>query len=105
MRRLPTAEQAKWGRTGGRLALGWLAVLRLLWEVGKRSFRRATTYRLATASGAFVNTVFGYIRAAVLIYVATENGGSVRGLTGQDLATFAFLSQSFIAIVGAFNVA
>lgn len=87
------------------MALGWLAVLRLLWEVGKRSFRRATTYRLATASGAFVNTVFGYIRAAVLIYVATENGGSVRGLTGQDLATFAFLSQSFIAIVGAFNVA
>ncbi len=74
-----------------------------MWEVGKRSFRRATTYRLATASGAFVNTVFGYIRAAVLVYVAAESGGSVRGLTGQELATFAFLSQGFIAIVGAFR--
>jgi len=78
-------------------------VLRLLWEVGKRSFRRATTYRLATLSGAFVNTVFGYIRASVLIYVAARSGGTVRGLTGQDLATFAFMSQGFIAIVGAFR--
>ncbi len=78
-------------------------MLRLLWEVGKRSFRRATTYRLATASGAFVNTVFGYIRAAVLIYVASRSGGAVRGFTGQDLATFAFISQGFIAIVGAFR--
>ncbi len=84
-------------------SVGWAAVLRLLWEVGKRSFRRATTYRLATASGAFVNTVFGYIRAAVLIYVAAESGGVIRGLTGQELATFAFLSQGFIAIVGAFR--
>lgn len=78
-------------------------MLRLLWEVGKRSFRRATTYRLAAASGAFINTVFGYIRASVLIYVAVESGGAVRGLTGRELATFAFLSQGFIAIVGAFR--
>ena len=78
-------------------------MLRLLWEVGKRSFRRATTYRLATASGAFVNTVFGYIRASVLIYLATQSGGEIRGLTGEQLATFAFLSQAFIMTVGAFG--
>ncbi len=89
---------------GPAARLRWSAVVRLLWEVGKRSFRKATTYRLAAASGAFVNTVFGYIRAAVLIYVAAENGGVVRGLSGRDLATFAFLSQGFIAIVGAFTV-
>ncbi len=83
--------------------VGWSAVARLLWEVGKRSFRRATTYRLATAAGAFVNTVFGYVRAAVLIYVASESGGIVRGFSGEELATFAFMSQGFIAIVGAFR--
>jgi ABC-2 type transport system permease protein len=75
----------------------------LLWEVGKRSFRRASTYRVATASGAFVNTVFGYIRASVLIFVATQSGGEVRGLSGPELATFAFLSQAFIMTVGAFG--
>jgi len=78
-------------------------VLRLLWEVGKRSFRRASTYRLATASGAFINTVFGYIRASLLIFVATQSGGEIRGLSGQDLVTFAFLSQAFITTVGAFG--
>jgi len=83
--------------------LAWLAVPRLLWEVGKRSFRQATTYRLATASGVFVNTVFGYIRASILIFIATESGGEIRGLTGNDLATFAFLSQAFLMTVGAFG--
>ena len=78
-------------------------MVRLLWEVGKRSFRRATTYRLATASGAFINTVFGYIRATILVYVATVSGGEVRGLSAQELATFAFMSQGFIMIVGAFG--
>ena len=76
---------------------------RLLWEVARRSFRRSSSYRLATASGVFVNTVFGYLRAAVLVFIATSSGGSVRGLTGQQLVTFAFVSQGFIMIVGAFG--
>ncbi len=83
--------------------LGWLTVPRLLWEVGKRSFRRATTYRMAAASGIFVNTVFGYLRAAILIFVATQSGGEVRGFSGPELATFAFLSQGFLMTVGAFG--
>ncbi len=78
-------------------------MIRLLFEVARRSFRRASQYRLATASGVFVNTVFGVLRASVLIYVARENGGEVRGFTGGDLATFAFVSQGFIMVVGLFG--
>ncbi len=78
-------------------------MVRLLFEVARRSFRRASRYRLATASGVFVNTVFGVLRASVLIYLAGENGGSVRGLSGAELATFAFVSQGFIMIVGMFG--
>lgn len=78
-------------------------MIKLLWEVARRSFRQASTYRLATASGAFVNTVFGYVRASVLIFVATQNGGEIRGLSGEDLVTFAFMSQAFIMTVGAFS--
>jgi ABC-2 type transport system permease protein len=76
---------------------------RLLWEIARRSFRRATHYRLATASGVFVNTVFGYLRAAVLVTVAAKAGGEVRGLDEVDLATFAFVSQGFIMVVGIFG--
>jgi ABC-2 type transport system permease protein len=78
-------------------------VIRLLWEVGRRSFRLATTYRLATASGVFINTVFGYLRAAILVFVARTAGGEVNGMTEADLATFSFVSQGFLMIVGAFG--
>lgn len=78
-------------------------MLRLLWEIGRRSFRRASSYRLATASGVFVNTVFGYVRASVLIVVAAAGGGAIRGFDAVDLATFAFVSQGFIMISGAFG--
>ena len=78
-------------------------VVRLGWEVARRSFRRATTYRMATASGVFVNTVFGYLRASIYVFVATSAGGTVRDLTGEQLVTFAFVSQGFIMTVGAFG--
>lgn len=78
-------------------------MLRLLWEIGRRSFRRASSYRLATASGVFINTVFGYIRASVLVVVAVAGGGTVAGMDTVDLATFAFVSQGFIMISGAFG--
>lgn len=58
---------------------------------------------MATASGVFVNTVFGYLRASVLVFVATAGGGAVRGMDASDLATFAFVSQGFLMISGAFG--
>jgi ABC-2 type transport system permease protein len=75
----------------------------LLWEIARRSFLRASRYRMATASGVVVNTVFGYLRASVLIVVALTAGGTVRGLDTTDLATFAFVSQGFIMVIGAFG--
>jgi ABC-2 type transport system permease protein len=76
---------------------------RLLWEIARRSFLRATRYRMATASGVVVNTVFGYLRASVLIVVARTAGGTVRDLGIEELATFAFVSQGFIMVIGAFG--
>lgn len=82
---------------------GGFAATTLAVEVARRSFRRASSYRLATVSGVFVNTVFGYLRASVLVFVAVSSGGSVRGLSGEDLATFAFVSQGLIMVVGVFG--
>lgn len=76
--------------------------MRLWWEVGVRSFRRASTYRLATASGVFTNTIFGYLRASILVFVAGAGGAAI-GMTGEELVTFAFVSQGFLMIIGAFG--
>lgn len=75
----------------------------MLWEVARRSFRRISGYRLATASGVLVNTVFGYLRASVLVFIAVSAGGVIRGMTTEEVATFAFVSQGFIMITGAFG--
>jgi ABC-2 type transport system permease protein len=59
---------------------------------------------MATAAGVFVNTAFGYLRAEVLLFVATASGtGVVRGMTGEELVTFAFVSQGFLVVIGAFG--
>lgn len=87
----------------GRIDNSPIATSKLMFEIARRSFRRASSYRLATASGVFVNTVFGYLRASVLVFVAATSGGAVRGLTGADLATFAFVSQGLIMSVGLFG--
>lgn len=58
---------------------------------------------MATVSGVFVNTVFGYLRASVLVFIAISGGGMVRGMDAADVATFAFVSQGFIMITGAFG--
>jgi ABC-2 type transport system permease protein len=58
---------------------------------------------MATAAGLSVNTVFGYLRASVLVYLVTAQGGSMRGMSAAELATFAFVTQGLIAPVGAFG--
>lgn len=71
-------------------------------EVAKRSFRRHSTYRAATAAGAFTNTVFGFIQAYVMVAVF-ETRDDVNGLDLSDALTWVFLSQSLIACLGVFH--
>jgi ABC-2 type transport system permease protein len=65
-------------------------------------FRRHSTYRAAAIAGAFTNTVFGILRAYVLIALWEARPG----LAGYDLAdavTFCFLSQAFIGPMQVFG--
>jgi ABC-2 type transport system permease protein len=77
--------------------------LRLLFEVARRSFRRWSTYRMATAAGVFTNTVFGYLRAYILIAVAASGGSAATGWDEATLVTFAFITQALLAGTGAFG--
>jgi ABC-2 type transport system permease protein len=76
--------------------------MRLYWEVARRSFRRWSTYRSATAAGAFTNIVFGYIKAYILLAVY-EHHAEVGGFDAADAVTYVFVTQGMFAMVGAFG--
>ncbi|WP_371785337.1 ABC transporter permease [Streptosporangium subroseum] len=71
-------------------------------RIAAYGFRRHSTYRAAAIAGAFTNTVFGILRAYVLIALWEARPG----LAGYDIAdavTFCFLSQAFIGPMQVFG--
>ncbi|NED94857.1 ABC transporter permease [Phytoactinopolyspora alkaliphila] len=66
-------------------------------------FRRWSTYRLATAAGAFTNSVFGLIKAYITIGAIGAAGGSLAGYDAATGATYAWLVQALIAPVNIFG--
>jgi ABC-2 type transport system permease protein len=66
--------------------------------VARHSFRRHATYRLTTAAGAVTNTLFGFVRAAVLIAL-WHSRPHLGGYDVTDAVTFCFLTQALLATV------
>ncbi len=97
----------KFGTAGPRQSTFsvWLSLgvaVRLLWEIAQRGFRRYATYRTATLAGAFTNTVFGFIRAYVLLAVY-QSRADVGGFNVVDAITYVFLTQALLAPVDIFS--
>lgn len=72
------------------------------WAIVIRSFRRYSTYRMATASGTFTNTVFGFIFCGVYLTLWQLRPG----LGGYDVSaalTFVWLQQALLAPIGMFG--
>jgi len=65
-------------------------------EVARSSFRRHSSYRAATFAGAFTNSVFGVIRAAILVAV-WEAKPVIGGYDVRDAVTYVFLGQALLA--------
>lgn len=72
--------------------------MRLYFEVSRRGFRRYSTYVGATAAGVFTNTVFGFIKAYVLIALFRARG-ELGGYVTTDAVTYNFVTQGLIATV------
>lgn len=66
------------------------------------SFRRSSTYRLAAVGEALSNTVFGFVRAYLLIALWEASPG-LGGYTVQDAIMFSFLTQALIGPVQVFG--
>lgn len=65
-------------------------------------FRRHSTYLAAALAGAFTNTVFGVLRAYVLIALWEARPG-LAGYTLAEAVTFCFLTQAFIGPMQVFG--
>lgn len=77
-------------------------MVRVYAEVSRRTFRRMTVYRGATAAGVFTNTVFGFLIAYVLLAVYRERA-EVGGFDPVDAVTFTFVAQALLMAVGMFG--
>ncbi|SBW24898.1 ABC transporter permease [Protofrankia symbiont of Coriaria ruscifolia] len=70
--------------------------------VARCSARRYAGYRAATTAGAFTNTVFGIIRAYVLLQVWHQRPG-LGGYDTSGVVTFVFLGQALITSMALFG--
>lgn len=75
----------------------------LWWAVARRSFRRAAAYPSAVVAGLFTNTVFGCVRAWVLL-AAFAGSARIGGYDATDAVTFTFLTQALIMATGGWNL-
>src|SRR5512134_1210995 len=64
---------------------------------GAAGFRRFATYRQATLAAVFTNTVFGFLRSAILLAVA--GAAATVGYDAPKLLTFVWVGQGLIGVV------
>lgn len=71
---------------------------RLYWEIAVRGYRRYASYRIATLAGIFTNSIFGFMRAYVLIalFHARPHAG---GYTTADALTYTWLTQGLLMTI------
>jgi ABC-2 type transport system permease protein len=76
--------------------------MRLYAWIAAYAFRRYSTYRIAALSATFTNTVFGFLRAGVLMTLWHARP-SLGGYDVTDAVTFSFLTQAMIEPVRIFG--
>ena len=72
-----------------------MAVAYVMW--GAAGFRRFATYRQAMLAAIFTNTVFGFLRSAILLAVA--GAAAAIGYDAPKLLTFVWVGQGLIGVV------
>jgi ABC-2 type transport system permease protein len=58
---------------------------------------------MASAAGALTNTVFGVVKASIVLAAIGSAGGVVAGYDAQQGATYSWLCQALVATVGLFG--
>jgi ABC-2 type transport system permease protein len=66
-------------------------------------FRRHSAYRLSVAAGAFTNSVFGLLRASIVVAAVGTAGGTLAGYDERSVVAYAWVTQALIAPVAVFT--
>lgn len=77
--------------------------MRTLARVAAAAFRQQSTYRTATLAGVFTNSVFGLIRASIMLAAIRTAGGELNGYDALHAATYVWLGQALLAPIEAFG--
>ena len=75
--------------------------MRLYLAVARLACRRVLAYKSGAAAGVFTNTVFGFIRAYVLIALWSQKP-EINGYNVTDAVTYVFLGQAIVTPLGMF---
>lgn len=65
----------------------------------RAGFRRHSTYRLALAAGITTNSVFGFIRASILVAAITSAGSAIAGYDAPKVLAFVWWGQALFGAV------
>lgn len=79
------------------------STMRTFWALSRAGFRRYSTYRLATLAGLTANSVFGVIRASILLAAIGSAGTAIAGYTPAQASSYVWWGQGLIASVGLFG--
>lgn len=78
------------------------ADLVLYGRLARAGFRRFSTYRLAMLGGLVTNSVFGFIRASILLAAIASAGGTVAGYSRSQASSYVWWSQALLASLALF---
>ena len=73
----------------------WAPYRELAWA----GLRSRAAYRLALVAGMTTNSVFGLLRASLLLYAVGAAGGTVAGYGRDDMAAYVWLGQALLAVI------
>jgi len=73
--------------------------VKTLWLLVRAGFRRHSTYRLALLAGMTTNSVFGVIRASVLLAALASAGTSIGGYDAPMTIAFVWWGQALLGTV------
>jgi ABC-2 type transport system permease protein len=79
------------------------ADIQTVWVLARAGFRRYSTYRLAVVAGLATNTVFGLIRASILLAAIASAGTTVAGYSSAQANSYVWWGQGLLAAVGLFG--
>lgn len=71
-------------------------------ELATAEFRRYATYRLAILAGIVTQSIFGLLRAGVLMAAIVGAGGSLAGYDQRSAATYVWLGQALLGVIPMF---